>query len=267
MDRQDVCILINSTPRYFSVLQFQILLLRRYAPNLHWKIFLATEAVHDLRISSLQEDYGVEIIALTEEEKGFLESREAALRKLPKQYTYVLSLQEDFLLDRQPMYEALAEACRLLDMDRSIASLRLMPCPGPLDIDPLYHPEMNWKILTEEDSYLFTYQATLWRSYDLHSYYKKLLISIEKDFPDSVTFEQKKNIALNMNCAETHYGQSKLRATPNLLHLAWARKGSWSNAVYLCPFPYRPTAIVRGKIEPFAVELAAREGFGQLKID
>jgi hypothetical protein len=268
MERQDVCILINSTPKYFQMLIFQILLLRRYAPKLHWKIFLATEALNDPRISILQNEYGVEIIALAQDERGFLESREAALRKLPKQYTYVLPLQEDFLLDREPMYECLAEACQILDMDRSVASLRLMPCPGPLDTDPWYHPDMQWKVLTDDDSFLFTYQATLWRTYDIHSYYKSLLTSIEKDFPDAVTFEQKKNIALNMNCAETHYGQSKLRAIPNLLHLSWARKGTWSNAVYLCPFPYRPTAIVRGKIEPFALELAAREGFGQsLKLD
>jgi hypothetical protein len=263
MDRQDVCILINSTPRYFQMLMFQLLMLRRYAPKLHWKIFLATEAVDDPRISTMEHEYGVEIIPLTEEEKGFLESREAGLRKLPRQYTYVLPLQEDFIVDREPMYEKLAEACRILDMDRNVASLRLMPCPGPLEKDPLYHPDTNWKILTEEDPMIFTYQATLWRTYDIHFYYKSLLTSIEKDFPAAVTFEQKKNIALKMNCAETHYGQSKLRATPNLLHLAWNRVGSWSNAVYLCPLPYRPTAIVQGKIEPFALELATREGFGK----
>lgn len=245
------------------MLEFQLFLLRRYAPKLHWTIFLATEALNHPRVVVFQKEYGVEILSLAEEEKGFLESREAGLRKLPKQYTYVLMLQEDFLLDREPMYETLAEACRILDMDRSVASLRLMPCPGPLDTDPLYHPDQNWKILTDEDPIVFTYQATLWRTYDIHFHYKGLLSSIEKDFPDAVTFAQKKHIALNMNCAETHYGQAKIREIPNLLHLAWSRKGNWSNAVYLSPFPYRPTAIVRGKIEPFASELAIREGFGQ----
>jgi hypothetical protein len=59
MERQDVCILINSTPKYFQMLIFQLLLLRRYAPKLHWKIFLATEALNDPRISILQTEYGV----------------------------------------------------------------------------------------------------------------------------------------------------------------------------------------------------------------
>lgn len=267
MDRQDVCILINSTPRYFPVLELQLKLLRRYAPKLHWAVYFATEASSSSFVNDLQKKYSLEVIPLDETETGFLESREAALRKLPKTYTYVLPLQEDFLLDREPMYKILAEACRILDMDRNVASLRLMPCPGPMEKDPLYHPEMKWKVLTEDDTMTFTYQATLWRTYDLHSYYKTLLTSIQKDFPSATTPEQKKTIALKMNCAETHYGQSKLRSNPNLLHLSWDRAGPWANAVYLCPFPYRPTAIVQGKIEPFAQELSKREGMGELKLD
>jgi hypothetical protein len=263
MDRDDVCILINSTPRYFSMLSLQLLLLRRYAPKLHWKVFFATEEPEHEEIVALQKTYAIEILPLSQDEKGFLESREAALRKIPKQYTYVLPLQEDFLLDREPMYDKLAEACRILDMDRTVASLRLMPCPGPMEKDPYYHPDMNWKVLTDDDTMTFTYQATLWRTYDLHSYYKTLLTSIEKDFPSAVTAEQKKTIALKMNCAETQYGQSKLRSNPNLLHLAWNRAGPWANAVYLSPFPYRPTAIVQGKVEAFAIELSKREGFSQ----
>lgn len=260
MERKDVCILINSTPRYFPVLSLQLQMLRRYAPLLKWKVFLATEVFASDVVKSLVETYDIQVIPLEQEDKGFLESREAALRKLPKDYTYVLPLQEDFLLDREPMYDSLAEACRILDMDRNVASLRLMPCPGPIEKDPLYHPDMKWKVLTDEDGMIFTYQATLWRLYDLHFYYKTLLVSIEKDFPAAVTAEQKKTIALQMNCAETQYGQSKLRAQPHLYHLAWQRAGPWSNAVFLCPFPYRPTAIVQGKIEAFAQELYKREG-------
>lgn len=243
------------------MLHLQLLMLRRYASKLKWKVFFATEEYTNPVVETLKKTYDIEILPLEDSETGFLESREAALRKLPKQYKYVLPLQEDFLLDREPMYDKLAEACRILDMDRNVASLRLMPCPGPMEKDPYYHPDMKWKVLTEDDGMIFTYQATLWRTYDVHAYYKTLLVSIEKDFPSAVTAEQKKNIALKMNCAETQYGQSKLRETPLLLHLAWERAGSWPNAVYLCPFPYRPTAIVQGKVEPFALELSKREGW------
>ena len=266
MDRKDVCILINSTPRYFSVLELQLRLLRRYAKELHWTIFFATEAYTTPFVKNLQKQYSIEVIPLENHETGFLESREAALHKLPKSYTYVLPLQEDFLLDREPMYDKLAEACRILDMDRNVGSLRLMPCPGPIEKDFLYNPLLNWKVLSEDDSMTFTYQATLWRTYDLHTYYTTLVTSIAKDFPLAITPEQKKSIALKMNCAETSYGQSKLRSNPYVLHLSWDRVGPWSNAVYLCPFPYRPTAIVQGSIEPFAQELSRREGFGELTL-
>lgn len=267
MERQDCCILLNSTPRYYPIVVLEVALLRRYAPLLKWPVYFATEEPENQHVQTLVKKYDVLLVDLTEQETGFLESREAALRKLPSSITYVLSLQDDFLLDREPMYDKLAEAVRLLDMDRSIASLRLMPCPGPSPDNPLYRSDLNWRILTEKDTMLFTYQATLWRKFDLHTFYKELLISIEKDFPAATTPQQKKDIALKMNCAETQYGQEKLRKMPNLLHLAWTRVGTWPNAVYLCPFPYRPTAIVQGKLEPFAEELSRREGLGALRLD
>ena len=267
MERQDCCLLVNSTPRYYPIVVLQIALLRRYAPKLQWPLYVATEEPTHPLMKKVVDLYSVHLVELSRDEAGFLESREAALRKLPASISYVLSLQDDFLLDREPMYDKLAEAVRLLDMDRSIASLRLMPCPGPAPDDPLYRSDLNWRILTEKDTMLFTYQATLWRKFDLHTFYRGLLTSIEKDFPAATTPQQKKDIALKMNCAETQYGQEKLRKMPNLLHLAWTRAGTWPNAVYLCPFPYRPTAIVQGKLEPFAEELSRREGYGSLNLD
>lgn len=269
MERQDVCILINSTPKYYSVAALEIVLLRRYANRLQWPIYFATEKPNHKVCQTMKKEHGVQLIELDSViESGFLESREAALRKLPVDIKYTLMLQDDFLLDREPMYKMLAQACSILDMDRTVASLRLMPCPGPVESDPPYHPDMkHWKILTENDQMLFTYQATLWRRFDAHTFYKGLLDSIAKDFPAATTAQEKKDIALKMNCAETHYGQEKLRSQPHLLHLAWARVGAWPNAVFLCPFPYRPTAIVKGKLEPFAEELAKREGYGTITLD
>ena len=42
-------------------------------------------------------------------------------------------------------------------------------------------------------------------------------------------------------------------------HIAFERAGPWKNAVFLSPFPYRPTAIVRGELEAWARELMERE--------
>ena len=263
MERNEVCILINSTPKYYSILILQVGLLRRYAPKLKWRIFLATEVPDHEICRRLVREFGVELVVLSQDQSGFLESRAAGVRGLPSEIMYVLPLQDDFLLDREPMYDMLEQACRILDMDRNVASLRLTPCPGPAAKDPLYNSDKVWRILTDYDDMVFTYQATLWRRIDYYAFFKELLHGVERDYPDAVTVEQKRHVALNVNCAEISYGQNLLKTLGGeiILHLAYPRAGPWSNAVYLCPFPYRPTAIVRGKLEDFAKELGKREGF------
>ena len=260
MNRQDVCILLNSTPKYFYLLPLQLTLLRRYAPSLEWPVYFATEVPEHPIAKQLETEFNVKILVLPEEKAGFLESREAALRLLPSEILYVLPLQEDFLMDRTPDYKSLLGALFILDTDRTVSSLRLMPCPGPHESDPLYTKEKPWRILGPQDIYLFTYQATLWRKMDIVTYYAKLLSSIQKDFGDK-TDAEKKYVALTSNIGENHYGQKLLReCLKDTLHLAWPRAHQNSNAVYLCPWPYRPTAVTRGRLENFAAELFQREG-------
>lgn len=260
MDRQDVCILINSTPKYFYLLPLQLTLLKRYAAQLKWPIYLATEALDHPTILKCVVDFGVKPIALPFADAGFLESRRKALQLLPPSITYVLPLQEDFLLDRKPDYDGLKDALFILDTDRLVSSLRLTPCPGPQSTDLIYVKEKPWRILGEGNQYLFTYQATLWRRMDLQTYYNQLLHQIEKTYGTNSDAE-KKHAALTLNLGESAFGQQILqKCLPNVLHLAWPRAGPWSNAVYLCPWPYRPTAVTRGNLEPFAKELFEREG-------
>jgi hypothetical protein len=255
MWRQDVCILLNSTPKYYFMLELQIVMLRRYATSIHWPVYLATEFPEHEICVKLARDYDVEILPLKMEDAGFLESRAAALRILPSTIKYVLPLQEDFLLDRQPMMNELLEALNFMDSDKKISSIRLMPCPGPIESDVLYVPRKPWAILTEDDTYHFTYQATFWRREDLLAYFVGLLEMIDG------SDEEKRTAALKMNIAEIYVGKELLKKIlPSSIHLAYKRLGKWSNAIYLCPWPYRPTAIVRGKVEPFAEELFKREG-------
>lgn len=259
MNRKDVCILINSTPKYFSLLPLQLTMIRRYAPELHWPIYFATEAVDHTITQELERDFGVKILPLTMNESGFIESRLAALKQLPSEILYVLPLQEDFLLDRQPMYHMLRDALFILDTDRYVSSLRLMPCPGPQEDDSRYDKAKPWKVLGEKNQYIFTYQATLWRRIDLAMYFTELIASIKRDFRKADE-SARKHLALTSNLGENKYGQTLLIKTlPDTLHLAWPREGPWSNAIYLCPWPYRPTAVTRGSLEPFATELFQRE--------
>lgn len=260
MERQDVCILINSTPKYFYLLPLQLTMIRRYAPKLKWPIYLATEVLDHPTILKCVLEFGVKPIALPASASGFLESRQMALQNLPFSITYVLPLQEDFLLDRNPDYNGLKDALFILDTDRLVSSLRLTPCPGPQTNDLIYVKEKPWRILGEQNEYIFTYQATLWRRMDLQAYYNELLHQITKTY-GAETVAQKKHAALTLNLGEASFGQQLLqKALPNVLHLCWPRSGPWSNAIYLCPWPYRPTAVVRGSLEPFAKELFEREG-------
>lgn len=260
MDRQDVCLLLNSTPKYFYMLPLQLTMLRRYAPMLKWPVYFATEIPEDPIAKQLESEFGVKILPLHKDKSGFLESRDAAMSLLPSDILYVLPLQEDFLLDRSPDNKALVDALFILDTDRSVSSLRLMPCPGPHDEDGLYIHDKPWKILGEKNIYIFTYQATLWRRMDYACYMQTLLRSIEKDFGKREGSE-KKYLALTSNVGENQYGQKVLKESLlNTLHLCWPRLHQNPNAVYLCPWPYRPTAVVRGKLEPFGEELFRREG-------
>lgn len=260
MDRQDVCILLNSTPKYFYLLPLQLTMLRRYMPSLKWPIYFATEEPQHPITKQLESEFQVRILPLPQEEAGFLESRHTALSMLPSDILYVLPLQEDFLLDRCPDIHHLLDALFILDTDRSISSLRLMPCPGPHKDDLPYVKDKPWKVLGPSNQYIFTYQATMWRRLDLNIYLTALLDSIEKDFGQRGDSE-KKYLALTSNVGENHYGQAVLKKSlPDTFHLCWPRAHQSPNAVYLCPWPYRPTAVVRGRLEPFAEELFRREG-------
>lgn len=260
MNRQDICILINSTPKYFYLLPLQLTMLRRYAPMIQWPVYFATEVPNDPVAKQLESEFNVKILPIPKEKAGFLESRHSALSLLPPEMNYVLPLQEDFLLDRTPDIPSLLDALYILDTDRYVSSLRLMPCPGPHESDSLYVKEKPWKVLGGKNIYIFTYQATMWRRMDLTIYLNTLLRSIQNDFGKRPE-EEKKYLALTSNIGENHYGQKVLKqCLPDTNHLCWPRAHQHPNAVYLCPWPYRPTAVTRGRVEAFAEELFRREG-------
>jgi hypothetical protein len=242
------------------LLPLQLTMLRRYAPFLKWPVYFATEESQHPIAQQLVSEFQVILLSLEKENEGFLESRASALQKLPSSILYVLPLQEDFLLDRAPDKKNLLDALFILDTDRNVSSLRLMPCPGPHETDTLYTKDKPWRVLGGKNIYTFTYQASLWRRLDLSIYFISLLQAIKKQFQLKSDGDMK-YLALTSNIGENRFGQDILRkALPDTLHLCWPRAGKWSNAVYLCPWPYRPTAVTRGNLEPFAEELFKREG-------
>jgi hypothetical protein len=253
MNSTDTCYLINTTPSYFYLLPLHITLLKRYAPTLQWPIYIATEEPTHSSLVSLQETFpDVKIIPLTQEQEGFFESRQAATRALPDTIEYVFPIQEDFLLEARPLENVFEEAFDILHVYPTIRSLRMMPCPGPRGNN--LFAGTKWHILDlQAGDMLFTYQATLWRRDAYQEYMDWLCIQT-----NGLNKEQKKKLAIHTNLAEIHQGQVALRDQGGI-HLAYPREGPQPNAVYLAPWPYRPTAVVRGRLEPWAEELADRE--------
>lgn len=260
MDRCDVAYMLNSTPKYFYLLELHLTLLKRYAPSLKWPVFLVTEEpghVEILRVKSIFPE--LTVISIPAEDEAFFESRAEGVRALPAEIQYVFPIQEDFLLEGRPMDDVLKGMFEILDDNVSVSSMRLMPCPGPRG--SCEFGESGWKVVDwMVDEYVFTYQATMWRRESYQKFMDALIVGVEKEFGGGLSRKQKAHIQIQLNVAERELGREVLRKMTNL-HLAWPRGGQQANAVYLCAWPYRPTAVVQGKLETWAADLARREGF------
>jgi len=130
-------------------------------------------------------------------------------------------------------------------------------------------PCESWAYLDENhDAYMFTFQATLWKRAELQSFYEMVLHYVQNQVggtyrKNSVEYNK---YQVNQNPAEMVLGKKAYHAVlSGKKHAAYIRKGGWSNAVYLCPWPYRPTAIVKGVLGKWAEELVLREGFSCVK--
>ena len=201
----------------------------------------------------------VKIIRLAPSQTGFLESRRTAMDEIVGQYRYCLPLQDDFILEKGIDWTAIGTILKAMDDDDDLVSARLMPCPGPKG--SLGYKVKGWNYLAPgTDTYGFTFQATLWKSYACFEWYNNICATLYKKIGKG----QSPNLEIRENIAENSEGQElfwQMSRDLEYKHVAWVRKGTWSNAVYLSPFPYRPTAIVRGKLEGWAEDLMKRENF------
>jgi hypothetical protein len=250
-----IAYLINSTPKYYYILELHLVLLKRYAPNLKWQVFLATEEPEHLICKKLVSEYGVQLIVLEKENTSFLTSRKRALELLPSHITKVFPIQEDFLLERFIDEDAINESIQLLDKDDKLIAVRYMPCPGPNEKNNLY--KNSWLEISEKyDTYGFCFQATLWKRDFLQLWYNSIVLKCEEH--GSI---DRKRLEVDMNISENVDGQKLFYSLfKDYKQIGWKRAHKYSNAVYMCPWPYRPTAIIRGVLQPFAKELAEREG-------
>lgn len=261
------CILVNTTPNYINMARVQITCLRRYAKGLDSiPIFLATElTAENSSVKQILELPNVTMLRLKGEEVDFLESRVAAFEYL-HEFKYILPLQDDFWLDREPNYTLLEEAHDIMEKDSRVKSMRLMPCPGPDADDLEYLPNLykgRWKLLSEKDTLVFIFQATLWRRQEYIDFLKERIQSGKLQYSEYSYGLSWSQYCIKKNICENQDGQNMFKQTflnSESLHLSIERYGKHPNAVFLAPFPYRPTAVVRGILEPWAREFMQREG-------
>jgi len=268
MDRTDIAILINTCPKFMYLIEAHIGLIRRYGSACKWPIYLAVGLKRDDRLELFCKINSVKPIYLDAADADFLQSRHVAMNRLPDTIQYVLPLQDDFLLERPGLDSvALTSALSILDHDPTVASLRLMPCPGSSSKEPYTN---GWQRLGGDQDLPFSYQATIWRR-SVYTDYMKALIKqgtealMELDSTGCelpISSAKWNTYAIQTNPAETYIGIQLLKTLyPSMIHLCWARNGTWANAVYMCPWPYRPTAVVKGVLQPWAEELIRREGW------
>ena len=233
---------------------------------MEWPIYFGTEVPGHEGLKGLD----MKMISLRDEEKYFLESRYATVKSLPEEIEYILPMQEDFLLERFIDKKAIEEAIEILDTDQSVASIRLMPCPGPRDEDSFYKGSSRYKILGPNNTFMYSFQATLWRRSSFESWYKEILKHCDPSTNSAITGsmqnesidKKKKAIEVDWNISENSFGQGKFKEVlGSYKHLAYIRAHPKPNAVYLSPWPYRPTAVEKGVLGHWVPELAQREGF------
>uniref|UniRef100_A0A6C0D6X3 Glycosyltransferase n=1 Tax=viral metagenome TaxID=1070528 RepID=A0A6C0D6X3_9ZZZZ len=255
MNRNNIAYLINSTPKYYYILELHLVLLRRYAHTLKWQVYLATEEPDHLVCKLLQEKYKVEILVLEKENSSFLSSRKRALELLPESIQYVIPMQEDFLLERNIDMETINESIDILDNYKNIFCIRYMPCPGPNEKNPNFNDRFRYFNI-EHDFYMFSFQASLWKKNECLRFYTEICNKVKSyGVTNSVDLEVRNNIAENID------GQTLFNNLfSNSFVVGYKRTHSFPNAVYMSPWPYRPTAIIKGVLQPFAKELAEREG-------
>ena len=250
MLRTDVAYVVNSTPKYYFLLKGHFALLDIYARGLQWPVYIGSEVPEAM-------DYPATCIPLSESNSGFWESRVATIEALPNEIKYVLPMQEDFLLERKVDSEGLEKILEYMDTHSDIVSARLMPCPGP---DSKVEVLEGWSQLSEKDSYLFVFQATLWRREAYVSYLKAIIEKAKGLYIglDSTTWNK---MAVGENLAENSVGREIfLKVFKGKRHLAWIRSSKRPNAVYDSLWPYRPTAVVKGVFQEWAKDLLLREG-------
>jgi REP element-mobilizing transposase RayT len=237
-------------------------MLRRWWVHCDLPIYLACDG----NLQEYKDTYDINIIE-QEKDYGFVEGRVHAL-KLLEEYDNVIMLQDDFIIERFVDNDTIHKLIEIMNNDKNIGCIRLMPCPGPKGKTHLFGNGIQLGEFERECWCRFSFQAAIWKREYYIRFFEELKEDIKKNIYKS-TYKKDADALINdseywrklwfkSNIAENRYGCKFTLRYPEVL-LGIIRDGEYSNAVYRSPIPYRPTAIVRGKLEDWAKDLFKRE--------
>ena len=124
-----------------------------------------------------------------------------------------------------------------MDADKTVHTTRLMPSPPASDTEGYWGPI---PILNPKMDMMVSYQATIWRTKSLATFFEAIIADTEKAFPEERKDPKSwAHVAINLNPVETHKGAEILKASlpKDAVHLCWPRSGRHANAVYNSPWP------------------------------
>jgi len=220
-------ILISSTPKYSFIWDTFFTFLRKHWTDCPYPIHFISTGDNDY----LREEYNV-ITEKLEKDLGFLEGYRYLCKKYMDKYSHFILLQDDFLIERTVNQEIISKYENILFENENIGFIRMMPCPGPKGEQKMFGDVKLGKINKNED-YSFSYQTSFWNL----KYFYDFTAPSEFRWDD---FNMSKKMIIDKSGKE---------------NWGFIRPFKEWNAVYESPIPYRPTAILKGKVMDWAKPL------------
>ena len=220
------CIVISSTPKYSYIWEPFFKMLYKY-----WKTPPDIYFISSGKCSFLNEKYDINVYE-TASDLGFLGGYLHVLNDIKSMYSTFICMQDDFIIQKNVNTELLSLYRDILE-DTTIGCIRLMPCPEPKGNIHKFNT-VTLKEVVKNDDYSFSFQSCMWNI--------EFFIRLCTECKDMNTW------------LIEPYLSNKLTKTNKLL-LGYIRESSHRDAVLQSPVPYRPTAIVRGKLQDWAKQL------------
>lgn len=225
-DNQKTAIVISSTSKFKYIWHTFLYRLRKYWPDCPYQIYFTSDG----DCQYLVDKYKINVFQ-QKSDLGFLEGYRYVCHKISYKYKYFILLQDDFLIEKDVKQNILAKYEDIME-NNNFGFIRIMPCPGPKGERKKFGDIELGRINKNED-YSFSYQTSLWKL----DYFLRIT---DPPIPRWDDFNMSRKMKLDKNTEELW---------------GFIRPFKEWNAVYKCPIPYRPTAILKGKLLDWAKPL------------